>query len=150
MNIENFKLALEQLKQIEFKLPNGDAVPAHFHVTEVGQITRHFIDCGGVERIEKKINFQLFVADDVDHRLSPKKLKGIIQLSERKLGLANAEVEVEYQGSSILKYGVEFSEGVFQLVDTRTACLATDACGIPEVKPKVTLQTACNPADGCC
>lgn len=32
-----------------FKLENGNSVPEHFHVTEVGIITKDFIDCGGTE-----------------------------------------------------------------------------------------------------
>ena len=43
-----------------FELPNGNKVSNHFHVTEVGEITKHFIDCGGKERVEKVVNFQLF------------------------------------------------------------------------------------------
>lgn len=39
--------ALQKLETIGFQLPNGELVPNHFHVTEVGKITKHFIDCGG-------------------------------------------------------------------------------------------------------
>ena len=48
-------------------------VPSHFHVTEVGKITKHFIDCGGTVRNEEVVNFQLWQADDYDHRLHPEK-----------------------------------------------------------------------------
>jgi len=30
-----------------FKLPEGTYLPAHFHMTEVGLVTKHFVDCGG-------------------------------------------------------------------------------------------------------
>ena len=30
-----------------FILPDGDVVPAHFHITEVGHVAKRFIDCGG-------------------------------------------------------------------------------------------------------
>ncbi|MGA8855051.1 MAG: DUF6428 family protein, partial [Christiangramia sp.] len=47
MKLSEFKNQLSRLKEIAFQLPNGQLVPEHFHVTEVGKITKHFIDCGG-------------------------------------------------------------------------------------------------------
>jgi hypothetical protein len=59
MTLSEIKSALKNLTQIAFQLPNGDLVPNHFHVTEVGKITKNFIDCGGVVRNEEVANFQL-------------------------------------------------------------------------------------------
>jgi hypothetical protein len=59
MKLSALKTKLNQLEEIAFQLPNGELVPNHFHVTEVGKITKHFIDCGGTERKEKVVNFQL-------------------------------------------------------------------------------------------
>ena len=114
MNLSEIKSALSQVNEVIFTLPNGEQVPPHFHVTEVGNIQKHFIDCGGTIRKESVINFQLFTATDYDHRLSAQKLRSIIELSEEKLGLENLEIEVEYQGDTIGKYGLEFQNGVFQ------------------------------------
>jgi hypothetical protein len=36
MKLSEFKLYLKNAKKVEFQLPNGDYVPSHFHVTEVG------------------------------------------------------------------------------------------------------------------
>ena len=44
---------------------------------------------------ENVINFQLWSSTDYDHRLHPEKLVNIINLSEEKLGLEDAEIEVE-------------------------------------------------------
>ena len=82
MKLSEVKSALKELETIGFELPNGDLVASHFHVTEVGKITKHFIDCGGVERKEEVVNFQLWNANDYDHRLHPEKLLNIIELSE--------------------------------------------------------------------
>jgi hypothetical protein len=38
---------LDTLENVTFQLPDGTTVPEHFHVTEVGLITKNFIDCGG-------------------------------------------------------------------------------------------------------
>jgi len=157
MKLSEVKAALKSTSALHFELPNGSIVPEHFHVTEVGMISKHFIDCGGTVRDEKVANFQLWEANDLDHRLKPQKLMGIISLSENKLGLEDLEVEVEYQSDTIGKYGLEFNGKNFLLTSKHTNCLASDKCGIPKEKLKVslaTLQTSeegcCKPGSGCC
>lgn len=152
MNLSEVKNALIELEEISFILPNGELVPSHFHVTEVGLITKHFIDCGGTLRSEEVINFQLWNANDYDHRIHPEKLLHIIELSEKTLGLKNLEIEVEYQGETIGKYGLGFNGTQFLLTTKQTDCLAKDNCGIPEAKLAVSaaVSSCCEPGSGCC
>ena len=155
MKLSEVKEALQTLENVSFILPNGNKVPAHFHVTEVGEIIKKFIDCGGKVRNEKIINFQLWEANDFDHRLAPQKLLEIIQLSEKVLGIEDHEIEVEYQAETIGKYDLEYNGKNFVLVSKQTACLASDSCGIPKEKSKVNLadvlaQNSCKPGSGCC
>lgn len=155
MKLSEVKEKLEQVKHIAFQLPSGELVPNHFHVTEVGKITKHFIDCGGTVRHEEVVNFQLWNANDYDHRLHPEKLLHIIELSEKTLEIGNLEIEVEYQGQTIEKFGLDFDGDLFLLTTKQTDCLAKDNCGIPAEKPKVKLsemqnKTACEPNSGCC
>lgn len=154
MKLSEIKEILLTLENVEFQLEDGTFVPEHFHVTEVGEITKKFIDCGGVIRNEKVVNFQLWNADDYEHRLKPGKLLNIIRLSENKLGIEDAEIEVEYQSTTIGKYDLEFNGKHFILKNKKTACLAEDACGIPSEKPKVKLSeiqsSSCTPNSGCC
>jgi hypothetical protein len=153
MLISAFKQTLSELDTLKFQLPNGVFVPAHFHITEVGNIMRNFIDCGGVQRQENKINLQLWVDSDTEHRLKPTNLLNILQLAEKQLGKSNVEVEVEYQQSTIGRYKLAFDGAVFQLINTQTACLAPDQCGIPQEKPRVRLTASglsCNPNSDCC
>lgn len=157
MKLSEIKKHLSNIKTIAFQLPNGKLVPSHFHVTEVGKISKHFIDCGGTERKEDVANFQLWQADDYDHRLHPEKLVHIIELSEKVLGIEDLEIEVEYQGNTIEKYGLDFNGSIFQLTSKHTDCLAKDNCGIPVNKTKIRLSdlniesgSSCNPNSGCC
>lgn len=155
MKLSEIKRTLVDLESIAFQLPNGELVPRHFHVTEVGMITKNFIDCGGTLRTEEVVNFQLWSANDYDHRIHPEKLLHIIKLSEKTLGLQDLDIEVEYQGETIGKYGLDFDGTNFLLTTKATDCLAKDNCGIPASKPKVKLselQTAgsCAPGNGCC
>lgn len=156
MKLSEVKSALAGLSEVNFLMPDGTRVPEHFHVTEVGAISKHFIDCGGTVRKENVANFQLWNANDLDHRLKPQKLMDIIVLSERVLGLEDMEVEVEYQSDTIGKYGLEFRNGEFVLETKTTNCLASDKCGIPPDKLKVSLSSltpansSCTPGSGCC
>ena len=157
MKLSEIKRHLATAETLNFRLPSGAYVPENFHVTEIGIVSRHFIDCGGTESLEKVVNFQLFDANDYDHRLKPQKLIKIIALSEEKLGLNDLEIEVEYQSETISKYGLHFNGKDFQLVPKHTACLASDACGIPSVKQKIQLselvtadEGKCTPGGGCC
>jgi hypothetical protein len=158
MKLSEVKIALEGIESLSFQLPDDSFVPQNFHITEVGVISKNFIDCGGTIRTENKVNFQLWEDEkDIDHRLKPGKLLDIIQLSERVLGIEDAEIEVEYQEYTIGKYGLEFNGKSFLLTNTATDCLAKDKCGVPAEKPNVALAsvgeeevTACVPGGGCC
>ncbi len=150
MKLEEFKTALKNLSQIAFELPNGQLVPKHFHVTEVGKVTKDFIDCGGVLRKERVVNFQLWEADDYDHRLNPDKLLNIITIAENVLHISNDEIEVEYQGETIGKYGLEIKGNNFVLTSKVTDCLAKDNCGIAEPAKTENAANACTPGSGCC
>lgn len=150
MTITEIKHHLSKLNTIAFQLPDGTLVPNHFHVTEVGKVTKHFIDCGGTLRNEVVANFQLWEADDYDHRLHPEKLIHIIELSDKLLNLGNLEIEVEYQGTTIGKYGLDFDGINFKLTTKKTDCLAKDNCGIPIEKPKLKLSGLENKTANCC
>lgn len=157
MKLSEIKKHLSNLETIGFQLPDGSLVPSHFHVTEVGKISKHFIDCGGTVRKEEVANFQLWNKDDYDHRLHPEKLIHIIELSEKTLGLEDLEIEVEFQASSTInKYSLDFDGKNFLLTNKHTACLAESACGIQQEKTRVKLSdlqkqtTSCNPNSGCC
>ena len=71
MKLSQVKNILKTVEAVNFNLPNGTTVPEHFHVTEVGLITKKFIDCGGTVRNESVVNFQLWDANDFEHRLKP-------------------------------------------------------------------------------
>ena len=157
MILSEIKNHLKDLEGVNFRLPNGKYVPENFHVTEVGLVTKHFIDCGGTERMERAANFQLWDAQDYEHRLKPGKLIKIIELSQTKLGLEDMEIEVEFQSDTIGKYGLDFDGKDFLLIPKTTACLASEACGIPSTplqspKDDVTSATGsmCTPGGGCC
>ena len=155
MKLSHAKSLLKDMKTIRFQLPNGELVPNHFHVTEIGKVTKHFIDCGGTVRNEDVVNFQLWNANDYDHRLHPEKLLDIIELSEKVLKLDDVDIEVEYQSDTIGKYGLDYDGNNFLLVTKQTDCLAKDNCGVPAELPQMEIaesnnEPCCAPGGNCC
>jgi hypothetical protein len=156
MKLSEIKNYLKTAENVSFKLPNETYVPEHFHVTEVGLITKNFIDCGGTVRKEIKVNFQLWEANDFEHRLKPQKLLNIIELSEKVLNIGDEEIEVEYQSQTIGKYGLDYDGKDFILTNKMTDCLAQDQCGIPTEKLKTKIgewkekTSCCTPNSNCC
>jgi hypothetical protein len=139
-------------------LPNGDGVPSHFHVTEVGRVQKDFMDCGGTIRRNVNCQLQLLVATDFEHRLSSGKLLKIVEMSGPVLGDEPLPLTVEYGQKFAVVYSVQeldLSGGVlkFTLGYSQTACLAADTCGLPtEMSGQpVSLSTGgCAPGTGCC
>lgn len=157
MKLHELKALLADMDGVSFTLPDGSAVPSHFHVTEVGQTTKHFIDCGGTLREEHSISMQLWQSVDYHHRLKADKLAGILSLAEEKLSLPDVDIEVEYQGNSTIeRYALGHKEGKLQLTSLQTACLASDVCQVVDkVKPRLSslvskAQSCCTPDGGCC
>ncbi|TBO44869.1 DUF6428 family protein [Pedobacter kyonggii] len=155
MKLSEIKEILISAESVNFQLEDGTTVPEHFHVTEVGIITKDFIDCGGKVRHEKVANFQLWDANDYEHRLKAGKLLGIISLSEKVLGMEDLEIEVEYQSNTIGKYDLGFDGTNFLLLAKQTACLAKEACGVEDAPRNGIVNLAgaansCTPGGGCC
>ena len=157
MKISELKNHLNSVTELNFKLPDGNSIPAHFHLTEIGLITKDFVDCGISVHHDKWATLQIWVANDVDHRLQPANLLKIVENSVKIIGTEDLEVEVEYQTDTIGRYGLDFMDDNFVLTVKYTDCLAQDKCGIPQEKPKVLMsalvndnQSCCTPGGGCC
>ena len=155
MKLSEIKTHLAAANAVNFRLQDGTLVPEHFHVTEVGIVTKNFIDCGGTVRKESVANFQLWDANDFEHRLKPGKLLNIISLSEKVLGMEDYDIEVEYQMDTIGKYSLDFNGEDFVLLAKTTACLAEEQCGFPKQNIKLSeLQydaaPCCNAEGNCC
>lgn len=126
-------LAARPSAELRFQLPNGEAVPAHAHVTEVARIDKRFIDCGGTLRTDRLCRLQTWVAHDLDHRLHAEKLLKILQKAAPVLETDDLEVDIEYQAGFISQFPlaeIRFEQGslLFVLTERHTACLAEDKC----------------------
>lgn len=157
MKLSDIKRHLSTANAVNFVLPNGELVPPHFHITEIGLLSKYFIDCGGDVHEERSANFQIWVADDLDHRLKPISLLNIIELSKKVLGDEDLDIEVEYQTETIGKYGLETEGENLTLLPKETDCLAKIKCNTSQPKQMIPLgqlvnssASTCTPGGGCC
>jgi hypothetical protein len=141
MNLIELKSQLRAQPELNvvLALPDGGRVPAHYHVTEVGHVTKKFIDCGGTVRASEACVLQTYFGSPKDdgHRLPAGKLAGILDLARSILPTSDLPVEVEYEDEVISQYPlagivVEGDSLVLQLGEKHTDCLAKDKCGITD------------------
>jgi hypothetical protein len=158
MKLKDLKAALARYPDAfpRFVLPDGDHIPAHFHITEVGHITKRFIDCGG--RLHEKRDtclLQTYVANDVHHRLTAGKLATILQLGDKVLPHDDVDVEVEYDCCVVAQYPVTGAQLVgkhveIQLGEKHTDCLAKEKCGVDGGSCGTEDREVAGSAAGCC
>jgi hypothetical protein len=137
MNVREFRHVLDSNPgaQMHWMLPDKSFVPAHYHITEVGRIRKDFVDCGGTVRSTQACVLQVWVANDVDHRLETTKLSMIMEVAGPLLQTDDLPVEVEYEEGVISQYpvgGVEMTSAgpLFYLGTKHTACLAPEKCKV--------------------
>jgi hypothetical protein len=108
MTLHDLQDALEANPELfpRFVLPNGDCIPAHAHVTEVGHVVRNFIDCGGLTGKDEKVVLQTHVGDDTGHRLRSDRFAKILRLGDRVVPSADLDVDVEYDCCVVAQYPI--------------------------------------------
>lgn len=137
MNLDQFTTALSNQPDHELciQFDSGIVLPPHFHVTEIGKVTKDFVDCGGTRRTTTSCVLQTFIATDFDHRLKTDKLSMIIEKAAVLELDRSTPVEIEIQTDTIGTYSVTsslVSDGklTFTVASKQTACLAPDKCGL--------------------
>lgn len=155
MNLHELKSLLknEGHKHFRLQLPDGSPVPVSFHVTEVGRVEKHFIDCGGVMRETVACQLQVWVGEDVDHRLEARKAAAILAKAKPLLPDDSIPVEIEYEDRVLSQYTIaghhiRTDSVILRLAHKHTECLAPELCLIP--RKAAGRQSACCGPSGCC
>lgn len=139
------------------RLPDGDAVPVSFHVTEVGRLEKSFLDCGGKLRESTICQLQIWVGEDYDHRIETRKLAAILEKAKVLLPDDSVPVEIEYEDRVISQYTIsnnliEDDSIILILSNKHTECLAPELCGLPSLNRLPALggkSTCCGPGESC-
>jgi hypothetical protein len=141
MNIPELKARLRADPELTVSIlrPDGTAIPAHYHLTEVGHVAKNFVDCGGKFRASEACVLQIHFASPRDdgHRLTAGKFAKILDLAKPILPTEDLPVEVEFEAgviSQAMLTEVSVENGVLQLQlgSKHTDCLAKEKCGIEE------------------
>ena len=147
MTMVEFRKALmaQPGSPLRFRLPTGGLTPIHIHLTEIAQVDKRFIDCGGTVRTQSSARLQLWTADDTDHRVDGAKALQILDRGTSLLSSAELPLEVEYDFPyltvfSVVGSVVEDGQRIFILSGVKTDCLAPEFC----------LPQSCKPGSGCC
>jgi hypothetical protein len=154
MNLRALKRNLRQHAELNVRLvlPDGDSIPADFHVTEVGHVAKDYIDCGGEVRRLETCLLQTWVAgNDAEHRLSAEKLAKILDLAAKVVPSDELEVNVEYEPCCVAQYKIDDAEVIggelrFQLAHKHTGCVGREACGLTPAGD----CCGCSSEGGCC
>lgn len=136
MKLSAFRALLERHREKQFHilLPDTNAIPVCFHITEVAHVRKRFIDCGGRLHTTDTCQLQAWVWTDTEHRLLAGKMADILRLSEKVLPEGqDLDLEIEYEAVTISQYPVTgYTVGpnavTLTLSYKHTDCLAKDAC----------------------
>lgn len=118
---------------IEFYLPNGKQIPAYFHITDVGSVFRHFIDCGSQVRNESYVQIQIWLGKDTEHSLNGETVLKILShcdvVLDKLPDLQSTDVIIEYKEELTSQYPIEHIEQTGQavkiyLTSSETQCLS--------------------------
>jgi len=150
MKLSTFKALLEahREKQFRFVLPNQNAVPVCFHITEVAHIQKRFIDCGGRLHTSHTCQLQAWVWTDTEHRLLAGKMADVLNIAKKVLPEGqDLDIEIEYEDTTIAQYpvtGHTVTEDavILQLAYKHTDCLAKDIC-LPNYLPLAASDAGC-------
>jgi hypothetical protein len=153
MKLSDLRAAVEKHSDAvaRFVLPDGDEIPLHAHVTEVGHVVKNFIDCRGVIGKSESVLLQTHVGQDTHHRLTAGTFAKILKLGDQVLPHDRLEVEVEYDCCVVAQYPVTEVKPAGDYLDLilgkrHTQCLAQER----QKDAVVTVNACCAPASACC
>jgi hypothetical protein len=150
MKLDALKTILRQHPDTlpRFILPDGNRIPAHAHLTEVGHDVKNFIDCGGVVGNSETVVLQTHVMADTEHRLTSERFAKILDLGHRVLQHDRLDVEVEYDCCVVAQYPIAEAKPAGKHLDLilenkRTQCLARE-------RAQTEAESSCCARASCC
>lgn len=132
---------------VGFVFDDGEMIPQHFHLSEIGYITKNFVDGTGSIRKVELVQLQVWLGDDEPCPLTGAELAQLLDVAKHQLPSGDLDVEVEYEGCVISQYAVEAAldtgtKLLFQLADKRMDSPAKSVAAAG--------TASCNGSTGCC
>jgi hypothetical protein len=142
------------LHLVEFYFPDGRQIPIHFHLTDVGSVFRHFIDCGGQTRDESYVQIQLWLGKDTHHRLNGETMSKIIKQSSVVLdklpNLQSSSIVVEYKEELTSQYQISEMEIRSNVIKFYLKMIETQCLAAIRYEQEKNSTSCCNKHSGCC
>jgi len=123
MNLIELKKVISEPNQNICFIIDNEEIPKNFYITEIGKENRVFVDCSTTKRKTEKCVLQLWVANDLEHRVDSNKLLKIINLGEHLFEHDIPDVYIEYAAS-------QYSISHYELYDNTIEFHLTDKCGV--------------------
>ncbi len=147
-------------KSLLFEYASGRYVGAHYHITEVKNITIDSVDCGAGTDFWKETVIQLWESPSEkgtrDFMKAFKALGILNKVNRIKPMDPDTEVKFEYGNADfhtsqlfVKGYRVENKRLIVQLAVEQTDCKARETCGV-EVAEELASESNCAPGSGCC
>lgn len=160
--IELFNVLNEhQEKSLLFEYAPNMLVGANYHITEVKHITIDSVDCGANTDAWKETIIQLWESPSEigkrEYMTAQKALSILNKVGSMKPFEKEAEVKFEYSNAMfhtaqlfVNDYEIVGSNLVVKLAVEKTACKATETCGVTETTTAQPAEACCAPSSGCC
>ena len=156
LKLSAFKTLLEahRTKQFRLVLPNTNAIPVSFHITEVAHMQKRFIDCGGKLHTTDTCQLQVWLGSDTDHRLLAGKMADVLNIARKVLPEnQDLDIEIEYEETTISQYPVvghtvTDDAVTLHLAYKHTDCLAKEVC-CPPIRPAKGAVECCGTGCNC-
>ena len=153
-------LAEHQDKALLFEYAPNKLVGANYHITEVKHTTINSVDCGAQTDAWKETIIQLWESPldilNTKYMSAYKALAILKKVGTMKSYTLDAEVKFEYSNATfhtaqlfVNDYLIQDQNLIIKLAIKKTACKASDVCGIVDTI-KETVESCCTPESGCC
>lgn len=159
MNTQEFLQLLKehQNKSLIFEYAPGVFVGAHYHITEVKNVTIDSVDCGAGTDSWKETVIQLWESPSEIGKttyMTVYKALGILsKVNKIKPLIGDTILKFEYGNATfhtaqlaVSGFNIINNNLIIQLTNSITDCKAKDVCGIPEPAT----ANSCTPGSGCC
>lgn len=152
MNVSEFIefLGSRGASEVVFYLNNGTVFSPHFHISFISKVDKTGFTCEKIPYAEAFVEIQLWVADDVNHRISGDKFLSILSKLDLQAADLLKDLNIQLDLNGVLSsFSLRQSEGLLVLNPLKASCPVPELCVVDNVQEEVN-SGACKPGSGCC
>lgn len=101
---------------LRIMLPNGELIPEHFHISEIGKVDKTFVDVSNTQREVHICVLKVWVGHDVEYRLIKSKLNALLSRA-RSIYADNSPMAIEYGNETAREPIIQYSVRDVEIMD---------------------------------